>query len=45
MQFGLPEEMVDMMTQILELVPERMLRQKIREGGPMMKPFPFNQQH
>lgn len=43
MTFGLPDEMLTMITQVVDLLPEQMFRQKIREMGPMMKPFPFNQ--
>lgn len=40
--FGLPDEMILAIAQVLGFVPEQMLRQQIREKGPMVKPFPFN---
>lgn len=41
--FGLPDEMVQMITSVMKLMPESLFRQKIRELGPTLKPFPFNQ--
>lgn len=41
--FGLPDEMIHMVTSIFKLMPEKLFRQKIREMGPTLKPFPFNQ--
>lgn len=44
MTMGLPNDVINAITVIVDLLPEEMFRKQIRLMYPAMKPFPFNKQ-